>query len=29
MERFVKRLGRLEGETVFAILERLQEMFAV
>jgi hypothetical protein len=25
----VKRLGELEGETVLAVLERLQEMFAV
>jgi mRNA interferase MazF len=28
-ERLVKRLGRLEGETVVGVLERLQEMFAV
>jgi mRNA-degrading endonuclease toxin of MazEF toxin-antitoxin module len=29
MERLVKGLGQLEDETVLAILERLQEMFAV
>lgn len=29
VERLVKRLGELEGETVLAVLERLQEMFAV
>ena len=29
VERLVKRLGQLEGETALAILERLQEMFAV
>jgi mRNA interferase MazF len=29
VERLVKRLGQLESKTVFAILERLQEMFAV
>jgi mRNA interferase MazF len=28
VERLTRRLGQLEGETVFAILERLQEMFA-
>ncbi len=27
-ERLVKPLGQLEGQTVFAILERLQDMFA-
>jgi mRNA interferase MazF len=27
-ERLVKPLGQLEGETVLAILERLQDMFA-
>ena len=29
MERLVKRLGQLEDGTVLAVLERLQEMFAV
>ena len=28
-DRLVKRLGQLENETLVAILERLQEMFAV
>jgi hypothetical protein len=28
VERLVKPLGQLEGETVLAILERLQDMFA-
>jgi mRNA interferase MazF len=29
VERLVKRFGELDSETVFAVLERLQEMFAV
>jgi hypothetical protein len=29
VERLVKQLGQLEGETVLVVLERLQEMFAV
>ena len=29
MERLVERLGQLEGETVIAVLERLQELFAI
>jgi mRNA interferase MazF len=29
VERLVKRLGQLEGEAVVAVLEGLQEMFAV
>jgi mRNA interferase MazF len=29
VERLVKRLGQLEDETVVAVLEGLQEMFAV
>ena len=28
VERLLKRLGQLEGETVLTVLERLQDMFA-